>query len=1068
MKKKKLQRTNYHVAWICPAAAVELLPSRLMLDEEHDTPTYDTAYDDNVYVFGAMVGHNVVIATCPQGMTGNVNAGRLAGPLFNTFSKVRMALLVGIGGGVPRSVPSETSTDNIHVGDVVVGAPGDGKPACINYESGRSHHGGTFELLGTIDRPDRVLLSAIEKLQSDYDVDQSTFQQHREKLEKSRHRRRFAFPGLVHDRLFQADYQHVGPYNSNCIDCDHTRLVERPARTKQDAAEFIFHRGRIASGNSVVQDGEKRDRIRELCDGALCIEMEAAGVDASRPCLVIRGISDYADSHKEDKWRSYAAGNAAIFARELLSKVPPWTIVERSSEVQHHYFMVPFGRNENFIGRESILDEVLSKIPPEANKDDCQRTAIEGLGGIGKTQIALETAYRFREQYPNCSIFWVPAIDTSSFENAYRSIGLKLGLKKVNDDNVDVKMLVKTALSHEDVGNWLLIIDSADDLKLQFADTTLSEYLPFNRKGSILFTTRNHKAVIDLDIPPKDIMAISGMTDNEAMDLLRTGLKENQTRDEKNMKLLLEFLANLPLAIKQASSYMASNTNVTVSEYLDFCQSNDDMIDLLSRDFEDRHRYGSIAKQQNPIAKTWLISFQRISQHNPQATEYLKSLCLLAEKDIPLSLLPKVSKLKASEAIGTLIAYSFIMERKEPDSYDMHRLVRLAMRNWLQANGEWQDWTTKMTQQVAKEYPIPEHHNKGIWLRYLPHGQAILELQEKSTDLYPILLIGMACAYTLLGKYNEAERIYRQVLEIREQVLGKEHPDTLDILPRLGQVLCKLGKYEMAVQMLQQTIEAMSERLGREHQSTLFSMGVLVDAFLGQEKLEEAEQITRQILELRNQMLGGEHPDTLGSMHDLATILHSQQNYKEAEQMYRQTLELQSRVLGGDHPETLSSMHNLAANLEKQKNHKEAEQMYRQVLELKGRVLGEEHPYTLSSMNNLAVLLHDQGNSREAEQICRLTLELQSQTLGREHPETLRCMNNLASFIQSQGNYKEAEQMFRQVLELQSRVLGRAHPDISACMGNLYKNLERQGIDGEELFERLRTFFKTLWPEDIR
>ncbi|KAI1743030.1 hypothetical protein F4680DRAFT_390741 [Xylaria scruposa] len=202
MDQKTLQRTDYHVAWICPVATVELLPSRLMLDEEHATPPYDPDYDDNVYIFGAIAGHNLVMATCPKGMTGNVNAGRLAGPLFATFPNIRMALLVGIGGGVPREIPSKSSTDDVHVGDVVVGAPGDGKPACFYYQSGRSHPNGRFEMQGTINRPDRVLLNGLERLESDHDFGQSTFQQHAKRLLQSKYGSKFAFFGLVYDWLF--------------------------------------------------------------------------------------------------------------------------------------------------------------------------------------------------------------------------------------------------------------------------------------------------------------------------------------------------------------------------------------------------------------------------------------------------------------------------------------------------------------------------------------------------------------------------------------------------------------------------------------------------------------------------------------------------------------------------------------------------------------------------------------------------------------------------------------------------------------------------------------------------
>ncbi|KAF2439208.1 purine and uridine phosphorylase [Karstenula rhodostoma CBS 690.94] len=226
-----LRCADYHVAWICPVADLELLPARLMLDEEYPTPPYDTHYDENTYICGTINSHAIVVATCAQGETGNINAGRLTGYMFKTFPNIRMALLVGIGGGIPHAITSEDPLDDIHLGGVVVGWPGDGKPACVYHERGRARADGEFEML-------------------------------------------------------------------------------------------VFHLGRIAKGNAVIQDSELRDRIKVRCDGALCIEMEAAGVDANRRCLVIRGISDYTDSHKSDVWRSHAAGKVAAFARELLCRVP--------------------------------------------------------------------------------------------------------------------------------------------------------------------------------------------------------------------------------------------------------------------------------------------------------------------------------------------------------------------------------------------------------------------------------------------------------------------------------------------------------------------------------------------------------------------------------------------------------------------------------------------------------------------------------------------------------------------------------------------------------------------------
>ncbi|RYO97854.1 hypothetical protein DL764_007251 [Monosporascus ibericus] len=207
-------------------------------------------------------------------------------------------------------------------------------------------------------------------------------------------------------------------------------------------------------------------------------------------------------------------------------------------------FIVPFGRNEDFVGRVPILQQLLERIPPSANKDDCQRTAVEGLGGVGKTQVALEAAYRVRDKHPACSVFWVPAVDSLSFEKAYHKIGEALGVQGLDGDKADVKSLVKAALSRENAGSWLLIVDNADDLKLLFSDPALADYLPFSRKGSILFTTRNHEVAIRLDI--RLIITLKEMNNGEATELLQTGLKENQTHNTESTACLLEFLANLP------------------------------------------------------------------------------------------------------------------------------------------------------------------------------------------------------------------------------------------------------------------------------------------------------------------------------------------------------------------------------------------------------------------------------------------------------------------------------------------------------------------------------------------
>lgn len=245
---------------------------------------------------------------------------------------------------------------------------------------------------------------------------------------------------------------------------------------------------------------------------------------------------------------------------------------------------------------------------------------------------------------------------------------------------------------------------------------------------------------------------------------------------------------------------------ISTTQYLNLCQSSDeDMIDLLSRDFEDQHRYRDI---KNPVATTWLISFRHIVDHDSLAADYLKFVCFLAEKDIPTTLLPPAGKVKSAEAMGTLRAYAFITER-ESSSFDIHRLIRLAMRKWLDENGNGGQCISWVTRRLADVFPWPEHENKEIWMQYLPHAAAALEYQEFTTeeDANRRLFSKLGKSYSLLGKYREAEQMHRQEWELWYQVRGGEHPDTLTSMDNLAVVLGRLGRYDEAEQMQREALE---------------------------------------------------------------------------------------------------------------------------------------------------------------------------------------------------------------------------------------------------------------------
>ncbi|KAL8751945.1 MAG: hypothetical protein Q9184_005895 [Pyrenodesmia sp. 2 TL-2023] len=1058
---KDLKRADYHVAWICPVADVELLPARLMLDEEYPTPTYDTHYDENTYICGTIKGHTVVIATCPQGETGNVNAGRLTGPMFKTFPNIRMAVLVGIGGGIPRAQDCENALDDIHLGDVAVGWPGDGKPACVYHDRGRSQVG-RFEMIGTMADPDWRLSNALSILASDHRLGQTKF---RDQLARLQDHKEFAHPGFEHDRLFKAGYHHIGAYNSNCAACDKQELVQRPSRTEDDKSKMVFHRGRIATGNSVIQNAELRDQISGRCDGAICVEMEAAGVEVNRKCLVIRGISDYADSHKSDVWRSCAAGKAAAFTRELLCRVQSG-VIKAMEEIAEAPWLVPFTRPFAFIGRENQL----ARLSEHVLMEDSRRLAIYGLGGCGKTALALVSAYRIKEQQPARAIFWVPAFNPESFEQAYRDIGTRLGIPGITANGADVKKLVKERLGDPDFGQWLMIVDNADDTSI-FSDSSekqsgvdrLIDWLPLSRKGSFIFTTRTRKIAIDL--AGSNVICLSELDESEAKEMLKQQLLRKDLIEGDEVYVFLKILAYLPLAIVQAVAFVNGN-NTRLSQYTDlFIKSETDATDLLSAEFEDQGRYQNT---KNPVATTWYISFKYIQQKDPLASEYLSFMACTTGENVPASLLPHESTGRAHiEAIGTLDAYAFITIRQQrqrtqqargqEEAFDIHQLVRLATRAWLREHNQWDIWAEKALTRLVEVVPFGDYKTWEIWIAYLPHGIHVVNLSELYNTGGRILLLDrIGYCERELGHFKAAKWAFKQVLDKREESLGKGHPDTLSSKANYATALSDMGEDADAENMLRETL-AMSEiTFGRENPFTLVVMSYLGQAISVQRKYAEAEQIHREEIALSEKVLGKEYRDTLKSMDNLGWALSGQRKDVEAEQIHREALFLSEKVLGKEHRDTLKRMNYLGRALSGQKRHVEAERIHREALFLSEKVLGKEHRDTLRSMNYLGKALSSQEKYVEAEQMHRETLFLSEKVLGKEHRVTLVVMDHLGGALSGQGKYMEAEKMYQRALDGYEKALGHEHIwtlRIVFDLGNSYRSQGRL-VEAETMYQR--------------
>ncbi|KAI9753723.1 MAG: hypothetical protein M4579_005014, partial [Chaenotheca gracillima] len=426
-----------------------------------------------------------------------------------------------------------------------------------------------------------------------------------------------------------------------------------------------------------------------------------------------------------------SAGFAATIKEFHLSR-----ITQLEPSIYKAHVDIPFQRNENFVGRAKKLHEIEKCL---FHKDYCRKVAVKGLGGVGKTQVVLEIAYRTIERSPGCSVFWLPATDLQSLQQAYLKIADQLQIPGLENNKSNAPALVRDFLNRNDAGQWLLIIDNADDLDMWLSKGTekesrprrLMDCLPNRSGGSILFTTRSRKCACEL--ANQNVIDVPKMDEEDASQFFRKILINQDLLDDETAKRdLLNWLCYLPLAIVQAAKYINKNST-TLTEYISLLQDQDHhVIELLSENFEDEGRYPD---QKNPIATTWLISFEQMRKEDPLAAEYLSFMSCIDSKAIPLSLLPPAEpKKRAIDAIGTLTSYSFVIHRGEDPALDLHRLVHLAMQNWLRDSGRLKARVNETVTWLGDRLPSGNPKSRALWRTYLPHALRLISSEYFDTD----------------------------------------------------------------------------------------------------------------------------------------------------------------------------------------------------------------------------------------------------------------------------------------------------------------------------------------------
>ncbi|KAF1812000.1 hypothetical protein P152DRAFT_507770 [Eremomyces bilateralis CBS 781.70] len=552
---------------------------------------------------------------------------------------------------------------------------------------------------------------------------------------------------------------------------------------------------------------------------------------------------------------------------------------------------VPFAPDPDFVDRPDILAWI---------HDNCARpgarAALVGLGGVGKSQIAIRYCYDIRDTSPQTSIFWVYASTKARFEEAYRDIADRLELPGRENPKADILRLVRNWLCEETNGQWTMVLDNVDDVETfssrkgeqdkpsESPPASLAVYLPQSPNGSILITSRNKDAAAGLAGGYKNIKEVQAMDEAQGLQLLRNKLLQDALTDDTID--LLRALDYIPLAITQAAAYINRRARMTISKYLDeFRRNNNKRENLLNWDIDDIRRDDSAS---NSVVTTWQISFERIRKERPSAADLLSLMSFFNPQGIPESILRRHSRTVSrtvakpgcedeannefDEDFDTLQAYSLVSATTETDVCEMHALVQFCTRIWLSSFSDAEWWKQQFVQLMARELPNGEFKNWAKCQQLLPH----------------------------------VESLYGA-----EPVTEKFLKDWAKILTNSAWYMWMTGRYKIAHDIAIKALNAGERANGQDDQLTLISVTVLALVLQSQGKYSEAEKLNRRALEGREKEL--DHPDTLTSVYCLAYLLHKRRRYREASELYQSASNGYKQKLGSQHPKTIACLNYFTA-----------------------------------------------------------------------------------------------------------------------------------------------------------
>lgn len=605
---------------------------------------------------------------------------------------------------------------------------------------------------------------------------------------------------------------------------------------------------------------------------------------------------------------------------------------------------IPFLENERFVGRNKTLHTLENMFFEQKSR----KVALWGLGGMGKTQVALHFAHWAKQNKPDYSVFWVSALSAAAFEQAYMEMARTLPIQKTSEDD-DPKDLVRYYLNSEAAGPWLLIVDNADNLDVLFGNSNtpggIYDYLPVSDRGQILFTTRYREVAVNVQ---SDLMELHEMNPDEAKSLLKRSLTERNSIDDTEAMKLLDKLTYLPLAITQAAAYLKIN-QVSIAEYLRLLRSTEtEMIKLLSREFRDG------TGSSKAVATTWVVSFDQIGKSNSTAANLLSFISHIEPKAIPLSILPPAeSEEEMLHAIGTLRGYTFLVKRGNNDVFDMHSLVHLAIRTWLARQGFAAQTEEKAICHIAEVFPSDDYENRSLYREFLPHALRVLQQSETSNMKDKCELhYWVGCCLRAEGRIKEAVMNLENCCRWRE-CFPEDYPERLASQYDLARAYRANGQVEEAIKLLENVVKIRKEKLATVHPSRLASQHELIMAYQIDKQAEGSSKLLEWLIKIEETKLAGDYPSQLASQHELAGAYLANGQVEEAIKLLEYIVEIREVRLAKDHPSRLASQHELTGAYLANGQVEEAIKLLEWVVKIQETRLAENHPNRLASQHAL-------------------------------------------------------------------------------------------------------------------